>query len=79
MLFILNADETDDYERLSVVQSLDSADDVSDRNYLIHTINGILRGYTEVRCKYNIYAYGIDSSPVYIGEPDKEKTCMSIL
>lgn len=71
--FILNADETDDYERLSAVQSLDRVDDVSDRNDLINIINGILRGYTEVRDKYNIYAYGIDSTPVYVGEPDKEK------
>ena len=49
--FILNADETDDYERLSAVQSLDSVDDVSDRNHLINIINGILSGYTEVRDK----------------------------
>ncbi len=71
--FILNADEADDYERLAVVQALDSVDDARDRNHLINTLCGILRSYTDVRSKYDIYVYGIDSSSVYVGEPDKEK------
>lgn len=71
--FILNADASDDYERLSAIQTLDNASDLCDREWFANEAQELQLAYAEIRSKYNVCAYGIDESPVYVGEQDKNK------
>lgn len=69
--FILNADVSNDYERLSAIQTLDNVSDLYNRELFFNGVHGQLLAYAEIGSKYNVYAYGIDESPVYVGEQDK--------
>ena len=71
--FILNADVCDDYERLSAIQTLDNAYDVYNRESFFNGAHEQLLAYAEISSKYNVYAYGIDETSVYVGELDKSK------
>ncbi|MDE6629778.1 MAG: HNH endonuclease [Muribaculaceae bacterium] len=70
---ILNADVADGYERLSAIQTLDNASDLCDGNRLAGDVQNLLRAYSNVKREYNVFVYGVDETPVYVGEPDKSK------
>lgn len=71
--FILNADAPDDYERLSAIQTLNNASDLCNKEFYINEAYRHLISYAETGRKYNVYAYGIDESPIHVGEQDKKK------
>lgn len=71
--FILDADISDDYERLSAIQTLDNASDLCNKKWFLNEAQALQLAYAEIRSKYNLYSYGIDESPVYVGEIDKKK------
>lgn len=71
--FILNADVSNDYERLSAIQTLDKVSNLYNRDIFLDGVRRQLFTYDQISSKYNLYAYGIDESPVYVGEQNKSK------
>ena len=54
--FILNADVSVDYERLSAIQTLNNAYDLCNRDWFINEAYKHLLSYAETRRKYKMYA-----------------------